>query len=98
MRKKKGSMEEHKKEIMGYRQQGKTIKEIGELTGFSVGALSGFLKECGFPSGYRARCSGTATKQKEEKLTYAVPRKAGNAVIRDGTKVYRDVTEMYAGW
>jgi len=92
------SMEEHKKEIMGYREQGKTIKEIGELTGFSVGALSEFLRKCGFESRYGERRTGTVTKLKKENLTYAVPRKPGNAVIREGGKVYRDVTEIYAGW
>lgn len=98
MKKKSGRMEKRREELIGYRKQGKTLKEIGELTGFSVGALSDFFRHNGFKPGYRPRYGGTATVPKTGNLTYAVPRKAKNETIRDGTKVYRDVTEMYAGW
>lgn len=97
-KKKRRFVRDYEVEILEYYRQGKTVEAIMEKTGFKKSTINKFLRENGYGAGDTCSGPGRGKKLSGENLARAVPRKIEAEVIRAGGKVYKDVTEQYAGW
>ena len=86
---------QYSEEIKAMYKQGCKTKEIAEKIGMSYAAVNNFLLE----NGYK-KCKARVRSEENLNLsdvTFAVPRKPSNEKIKDGNKIYIDITLQYAG-
>lgn len=89
-------VEQYAKEIMEMHKNGHRTKDIAEKVGLSYTTVNNFLTKKGL------RDSKSRIRSQEEPQVIAPilakPKKICNEKIRDGKKIYTDITMQYAGW